>query len=96
MKYANTHGLPFLAVNRGHGSTKTLGILKHGIEIRIRTLDEIRISPGGASAFMQGGVYGDQVISTLWDAGYVTSKSYVEFIIWAKKPFFFNLLTREL
>lgn len=61
-------------MNRGHGSTETLGQLKHGIEIRVRTLNEIRISPDGKSAFMQGGVYGDQLISSLWDADYVTSK----------------------
>lgn len=74
VQYANAHSLPFLAVNRGHGSTETLGQLKNGIEIRVRTLDEIRISPDEKSAFMQGGVYGDQVITSLWDAGYVTSK----------------------
>lgn len=91
MNYANTLGLPFLAVNRGHGSTETLGKLKNGIEISVRTLDEIRISPDGTSAFMQGGVYGDQVISSLWDAGYVTGRFFfcffVEFIIWLRTFF---------
>lgn len=72
MKYANNLGLPFLAVNRGHGSTETLGKLKNGIEINLRTLDKIRINTDGKSATMQGGVYDDQVISSLWDAGYVT------------------------
>ena len=61
-------------VNRGHGSTETLGALKGGIEIHIRVLNDILISEDGASALLQGGVYDDQVISTLWDAGYVTSK----------------------
>lgn len=80
MKYANAVKLPFLAVNRGHGTTETLGRLKHGIEIHVRTLHTIRINPDGTSAFMQGGVYADQVISSLWDAGYVTSKFAVEFL----------------
>ena len=81
MKYANAHGLPFLVVNQGHGFTKTLGQLKRGIEIHVRTLNKIRINPEGTSAFMQGGVYTDQVISSLWDAGYVTSKFVAGFII---------------
>lgn len=81
VKYANAHSLPFLVVNGGHGSTKTLGQLKRGIEIRVRTLNKIRINAEGTSAFMQGGVYTGQVIASLWDAGYVTSKFAVGFII---------------
>ena len=74
VKFSNAYGVPFLAVNRGHGSTETLGALKYGIEIHIRVLNDITISADGTSALMQGGVYDDQVISTLWDAGFVTSK----------------------
>ena len=33
VKFANLVNLPFLAINRGHGSTTTLGTIKHGILI---------------------------------------------------------------
>lgn len=74
VKYANSNSIGFLAKNRGHGSTKTLGQLKNGIEINIRVLDQIIISADGTSAFMGGGVYDDQVMRTLWNAGYVTGR----------------------
>jgi FAD/FMN-containing dehydrogenase len=74
VKFANSYGIPFLAVSKAHGSTKTLGRCQNGIEIRLAQLNEIIISPDGTSAFMQGGVYVDQVVQTLWDAGYVTGK----------------------
>ena len=64
--------MPFLAVNRGHGATQTLGRLKYGIEIHIRVLNEVIIAADGTSVFMQGGAYGNEVIGILWDAGYVT------------------------
>ncbi|KAL8746254.1 MAG: hypothetical protein Q9190_001710 [Brigantiaea leucoxantha] len=75
VRFATRYDLPFLAVNKGHGFTSTLGRLRHGIEIRIRTLNKIRIAEDGQSVFMQGGVLTDEVVSTLWDAGYVTSES---------------------
>lgn len=64
--------MPFLAVNRGHGSTQTIGRLQNGIEIHVRVLDKIEISADGSSALMQGGVYTDSMIKTLWDAGKVS------------------------
>lgn len=74
VKYANSYGIPFLAVNTGHGAPKTLGTLRNGIEISLRQLNEITIAQDGDSAFFGGGVYSDQVIHTLWDAGYVAGK----------------------
>jgi len=61
-------------VNRAHGSTKTLGRFRNGIQIHLTQLNQITISADGTSAFMQGGVYSDQVAQTLWDAGHVTGK----------------------
>ncbi|OJJ04867.1 hypothetical protein ASPVEDRAFT_86246 [Aspergillus versicolor CBS 583.65] len=71
VKYANSYGIPFLAVNTGHGAPKSLGTLRNGIEISMRQLNEITIAQDGESAFFGGGVYSEQVIRTLWDEGYV-------------------------
>ncbi|KAF7520829.1 hypothetical protein PCG10_008755 [Penicillium crustosum] len=72
VKFANSHGIPFLAVNRGHGSTKTLGRLKNGIEISMAQLTDIEIADDEASAFFGGGVWDGQVIDALWEQGFVT------------------------
>ncbi|BDD63014.1 hypothetical protein MAP00_007964 [Monascus purpureus] len=72
VKYANSHGVPFHAVNRGHGSTETLGRLKNGIEISMAQLTDIKIADDEASAFFGGGVWDGQVIDALWEKGFVT------------------------
>lgn len=72
VKYANRNSVPFLAVNRAHGYTITLNKFT-GIQINLAGLRNIEIAKDGKSALMQGGVYVDQVINTLWDAGYVAS-----------------------
>lgn len=59
-------------MNRGHGSTVTLGKLKNGIEISMFQLQDITISDDKTSALFQGGVWDGQVIDELWDQGYVT------------------------
>ncbi|KAJ5415214.1 hypothetical protein N7465_003909 [Penicillium sp. CMV-2018d] len=72
VKFANSHGIPFLAVNRSHGSTMTLGRLKNGIEISMAQLTDIKIADDEASAFFGGGVWDGQVIDALWEEGFVT------------------------
>ncbi|KAI2602122.1 FAD binding domain-containing protein [Hypoxylon sp. NC1633] len=72
IKYANSNGIPFLAVNQGHGSTRTLSQLKNGISISMAQLNAIEIAKDGTSAFFGGGVYDGQVIDVLWEKGYVT------------------------
>ncbi|KAB5575384.1 FAD binding domain-containing protein [Coniochaeta sp. 2T2.1] len=72
VKYANRNSLPFLAVNRAHGHTSTLGKF-NGLQINLAGLRNIIVAKDGKSALMQGGVYVDQVVSTLWDAGYVAN-----------------------
>ena len=37
-------------------------------------LQGITIQPDGETAIFQAGTYGAEVINTLWDQGYVTSK----------------------
>ncbi|RYP55563.1 hypothetical protein DL769_010120 [Monosporascus sp. CRB-8-3] len=72
VKYCNDNSIDFLAVSRGHGSTSTLGRFK-GLQIDMSTLTAITIQPNGKTAWFQGGVYGRQIIDTLWERGYVTT-----------------------
>ena len=74
VRFANQIGVPFLAINRGHGTTATLGRLQHGIEIWLNQLDDVEIFANTSTALFQGGVWVEQVMETLWEAGYVTSK----------------------
>lgn len=62
-------GLPFFAVNKGHGSTITIGKLRNGIEIHIRVFDKIVIAKDENSATVGGGVYAAPLISKLWSNG---------------------------
>lgn len=73
--FANKHGIPFLAVNKGHGSTSTLGKLQNGIEIHIRALNDITIKGDGNSATVGGGAYNQELISYLWGQGKASGKS---------------------
>ncbi|KAF2135670.1 uncharacterized protein K452DRAFT_281181 [Aplosporella prunicola CBS 121167] len=73
VKFANQIGVPFLAINRGHGTTATLGRLQNGIEIWINQLDNIDVFANTSTALFQGGVWVEQVMATLLDAGYVTA-----------------------
>ncbi|KAK2603628.1 hypothetical protein QQS21_004209 [Conoideocrella luteorostrata] len=72
VNYCNRHHFNFLAYGRGHGVTNTVAKF-NGIEINMSKLVNITIQPDQKSALFQGGVYGDLVISTLWDKGFVTS-----------------------
>lgn len=66
--------IPFLAVNRGHGSTTTLGKLRSGIEIHISVFDKIVIAKDGNSAVLGGGVYTAELVSTMWSNGKASGK----------------------
>lgn len=59
--------------NRGHGTPFSLSDFS-GIEIDMAQLGGLTIQPDGETAIFQGGIYGAEVVQTLWDAGYVTSK----------------------
>ncbi|KAI9154971.1 FAD-linked oxidoreductase virI [Paramyrothecium foliicola] len=72
VKYCNKNSMNFLAVNRGHGSTSTLGTFK-GLQIDMSGLKDIKISGNRKSAVFQGGAYGRQVVDTLWEKGLVTT-----------------------
>lgn len=65
VRMANILRIPFLAVNRGHGSTVDLNKCHRGINIHIQSLDSIALSEDRQSATLGGGVYTDQVIRAL-------------------------------
>ncbi|KAL8856133.1 MAG: hypothetical protein Q9178_007258 [Gyalolechia marmorata] len=65
VKFANLFDLPFLAINRGHGTPSALGTIKHGVLVKMFNLDAIGIAADGKSATMGGGVYVDQALAKL-------------------------------
>lgn len=54
VKFANQMNLPFLAINRGHGSVSALGTFKHGVLIKLANLTSIDIAADGKSAVLGG------------------------------------------
>ncbi len=72
MVFANRYNVPFLAVNRGHGTAPALSNVKNGINIYVRALDSIKIAEDGKSALMGGGTYVDEVINELAAHGKVS------------------------
>ncbi|KAL9025196.1 MAG: hypothetical protein Q9180_007712, partial [Flavoplaca navasiana] len=65
VKFANRINLPFLAINRGHGSVSALGTFKYGVLIKLDNLTSIDIAADGESAVLGGGVYSDLLLATL-------------------------------
>lgn len=65
VKFARKYNIDFLAINRAHGTTKSLSTVQHGIQINLRQLQEITIAPDGKTATLGGGVYNDNVINAL-------------------------------
>lgn len=66
IKYANQHRNQFLAVSGGHGAINSLASVNHGIEIWMRQMNSIEISPDGKSATIGGGVKAKEVTDALW------------------------------
>lgn len=66
------YNIPFLAVNKAHGTAAGLSAVYNGIEIYVRALDSMKISADGNSALMGGGVYQDQFVNYLWDHGKIS------------------------
>ncbi|KAF6822980.1 FAD binding domain-containing protein [Colletotrichum musicola] len=72
VKYCNENSIEFLAVNRGHGWTTSLGTF-NGIQIDLKQLQDIKIQTDGKSAWFGGGSYGGHVTRELWDRGYIVT-----------------------
>ncbi|KAL8942997.1 MAG: hypothetical protein Q9216_001353 [Gyalolechia sp. 2 TL-2023] len=73
VKLANRFGLPFLAVNGGHGTTSSLNTIKRGVSINLRALNHVQVSQDGQSALIGGGANTHEVINTLAASGKVTA-----------------------
>ncbi|KAI5459238.1 hypothetical protein BGZ63DRAFT_456033 [Mariannaea sp. PMI_226] len=69
IRYANQHGLPFVARSGGHGATEALADAKDAVLIDIRGLDKIQVHESGRSAVIGGGASVKQVVHDLWAAG---------------------------
>ncbi|KDN59786.1 hypothetical protein CSUB01_10237 [Colletotrichum sublineola] len=72
VEYCNDNSINFLAMNRRHGWTQSLGSF-NGVQINMASLASIKTQPSGKSAWFDGGAYGGQVMRYLWDRGYVTT-----------------------
>lgn len=79
MKFANKYNVPFLAVNRGHGTASALSNVKNGINIYVRALDTIKIGHDGDSALMGGGTYVEDVITALSAQGKISCTKFLSF-----------------
>jgi FAD/FMN-containing dehydrogenase len=75
VRFANHHNISFYAVNRGHALTTSVEKF-NGIEINMRSLNSIHVNSNNKTALFQGGVYGLEVLETLWDKGFVTGKNH--------------------
>ncbi|KAF2756099.1 FAD-binding domain-containing protein [Pseudovirgaria hyperparasitica] len=71
IKFANRHGVPFLAQSGGHGFWKGLSDVKGGIQIYLRGLNSIEVNGrnGGKTAFIGGGTLSIEVTKTLFAIG---------------------------
>ncbi|KAE9366665.1 FAD binding domain protein [Stipitochalara longipes BDJ] len=68
IKYANEQDIPFLAITGGHGAIRSLGNVKHGIEIWMRQMNSVTINPDGNTATIGGGVLSKELVDALWAA----------------------------
>ena len=65
-------------MNKGHGSTETLGNAKNAIEIYVRGLNEITLNSDGNSASVGGGSYNQEIIDTLWNQGKASGRPIID------------------
>ncbi|KAL9036477.1 MAG: hypothetical protein Q9214_006114, partial [Letrouitia sp. 1 TL-2023] len=66
IQYANSHSIPFLAINGGHGTSSYLSTITSGIGIYMRGLAGVSLSPTNASqAVILGGTLSGEVIAGL-------------------------------
>ncbi|KAI1423279.1 FAD binding domain protein [Xylaria sp. FL1777] len=69
VKYANSQDISYMAVNSGHGSIKTLGKFKGGIEIWLDKLSSVEIAADGETAKIGGGTWAKTITDVLWAQG---------------------------
>ncbi|RCI10353.1 hypothetical protein L249_4378 [Ophiocordyceps polyrhachis-furcata BCC 54312] len=69
IKYANRHGMPFLAVSGGHGWLSTLNRLQGGIQINMRKMNHTRLNADGKTANVGGGTLQREITAALFAEG---------------------------
>ncbi|KAF5545679.1 transcriptional regulatory [Fusarium phyllophilum] len=69
IRYANAHGIPFLARSGGHGATEALQLAKDVIVVDLRDQNDVEIAEDGKSAKIGGGASVKKVVNELWTAG---------------------------
>ncbi|EXL42174.1 hypothetical protein FOCG_15524 [Fusarium oxysporum f. sp. radicis-lycopersici 26381] len=69
IRYANEHGIPFLARSGGHGATEALQLAKDVIVVDLRDQNIVEIAGDGKSARIGGGASVKKVVNELWTAG---------------------------
>ncbi|KAG5759821.1 hypothetical protein H9Q72_012060 [Fusarium xylarioides] len=69
IRYANAHGIPFLARSGGHGATEALQLAKDVIVVDLRDQNDVEIAEDGKSARIGGGASVKKVVNELWTAG---------------------------
>lgn len=70
IQYANSHSIPFLAINGGHGTSSYLNTINSGIGIYLRGLSGVSLSPTNTSqAVILGGTLSGEVTSGLGGLG---------------------------
>ncbi|KAL4807630.1 hypothetical protein BDV18DRAFT_158846 [Aspergillus unguis] len=69
IKYANSEGLAYLAVNGGHGAISSLSNMQNGMEIWLHKLNAVQIAEDGKSATFGGGLKSVDLIGALWQHG---------------------------
>ncbi|KAH8898315.1 FAD-binding domain-containing protein [Thozetella sp. PMI_491] len=69
IRYANAHGLPFVARSGGHGATEALASAQNAVMIDLRGIDQLQISEDGKHAWIGGGLSVKKLVHDLWSAG---------------------------
>ncbi|KAK1832578.1 FAD-binding domain-containing protein [Podospora conica] len=73
VRFANTHSLPFLAVDGAHGATAALSKMHHGIAISFVRMKTVTLLPGGRLARLDPGLTNGDLVRALWAQGKQTS-----------------------
>ncbi|GAQ44577.1 hypothetical protein AtubIFM56815_004752 [Aspergillus tubingensis] len=69
IKVANEVGVPFLAVTGAHGWTDDISKIQDGVQIRMRGLNHVGLSPDNDTAYAGGGVLQYEVVQALYPYG---------------------------
>ncbi|KAL5583934.1 hypothetical protein FOVSG1_015285 [Fusarium oxysporum f. sp. vasinfectum] len=72
IQYADANNLDFFVVNSAHSLTTSVQPFT-GIQINLRKLNGIKVQPEKRTVLLEAGSLNHEVISALWDQGFVTT-----------------------